>query len=111
MLRSLALVLALLAATPASAFVGPDSWDFLWWAETNWLATAMVSDSPRAWHGKWSEPTVLYLPPGNASPAPPMEPAAPPVNATPQERFNFWAERAKHRPLGNWELIDQQNAA
>src|SRR5262249_17134505 len=49
---------------------------------------------------------------GNASqPPPPMEPSAPPVNASPLERFQFWADVAKRRPLGQFERLDQERAA
>jgi hypothetical protein len=63
MLRSLALVLALLAPTPAA---GEDLcsecksiWHFFAWLDTNWLGTAFREIAP--WNGKWSKPTVLYL--------------------------------------------------
>jgi hypothetical protein len=64
MLRSLALALALFAATPASAGFGPEGltiWGFFAWAETNWIGTAITHGRPAAWNGSWSKSTVLHL--------------------------------------------------
>jgi hypothetical protein len=60
----------LIAAIVLAAMIAPayaDDWDFLkplWeflrWAETNWLGTALEYDKPGAWNGVWPNSRMVF---------------------------------------------------